>query len=104
MILTTELLAIECVNALFWNYTNTDIHVLRVQYKDFDYIWDTYISDLSGQDSFNMLWECWMTKMNVETKAGIIEYALEKYGDEKRGALVGATRAADFWKSLDDGD
>lgn len=37
-----------------------------------------------------MLWECWMIKFNVETKNGIVAYALEKYSEEKREALESA--------------
>ncbi|MGM9508831.1 hypothetical protein ACS5NO_13935 [Larkinella sp. GY13] len=85
-----ELLAIECVNALFWNYTGDDIRELKTRHRDFAHVWTHYIEDLSGQESFNMLWECWMIKFNVETKNGIVAYALEKYSEEKREALESA--------------
>jgi hypothetical protein len=85
-----EMLAVECLNALFWNYTRDDIDALKAQSRDFAYIWETYLTDLSGQDSFNALWECWMLKFTIETKNGLIDYALAKYGEEKRAALESA--------------
>lgn len=85
-----ELLAIECVNALFWNYTREDIQLLKEQHRDFTYVWEHYIAHLSGQDAFNALWECWMTKFNVATKNGIVDYALKRYGTEKQQALESA--------------
>ena len=50
-----ELLAIECVNALFWNYTGDDIRELKTRHRDFAHVWTHYSEDLSGQESFNML-------------------------------------------------
>lgn len=85
-----QILAIECLNALFWNYTRADIGLLREQHADFAHVWDYYIEDKSGQEAFNALWDCWMTKFNVATKNGLIRYALEKYEDEKRQALESA--------------
>ena len=87
-----ELLAIECINrsvgpCLFWNYTREDIQSLKEQHRDFAYVWEHYIAHLSGQDAFNALWECWMTKF-VATKNGIVDYALKRYGTEKQQALV----------------
>lgn len=99
-----ELLSIECLTALFWNYTREDIRVLKEQYSDFAYIWDTYIDHLSGQESFNALWECWMTKFNVATKHGLIEYALDRYGEEKRESLESAYRMNQFWKQMEADD
>ena len=85
-----ELLAIDCVNALFWNYTSDDINALKADHRDFAYVWEEYIEDKSGEDAFNSLWECWITKFNVATKNGIVAYALGKYESEKREALESA--------------
>ncbi len=85
-----ELLAIECVNALFWDYTRDDINTLKSSYPDFAHVWTHYIEDKSGEDAFNELWKCWMIKFNVATKNGIVAYALEKYAEEKREALESA--------------
>lgn len=85
-----ELLAIECVNALFWNYTRDDINTLKSEYKDFAYVWTHYVEDKSGQEAFDALWDCWMTKFNVATKNGIIHFSLAKYAEEKREALESA--------------
>lgn len=85
-----ELLAIECVNALFWNYTSDDITRLKSEHKDFAHVWIYYIEGQSGEDAFNTLWNCWMTKFNVATKNGIVAYALNKYAPEKREALESA--------------
>ena len=91
-----ELLAIECLNALFWNYTREDIQLLKEQHRDFAHVWEHYIAHLSGQESFNALWECWMLKFNVETKNGLIGYALDQYGAEKREALESAYQMRKF--------
>lgn len=99
-----ELLAIECINALFWDYTRDDIQTLRGQYKDFDYVWDIYINNKGDEEAFDILWECWMTKLNVATKHGLIEYALDKYGEEKMRALDSANQMSGFWKQMEDGD
>lgn len=99
-----ELLAIECVNALFWNYTREDIRILKEQHPDFAYVWDRYIAHLSGQESFNALWEYWMTKFSVTTKNGLIDYALERYGEEKREALESAYQMKRFRDRLDNGE
>lgn len=99
-----QMLAIECVNALFWNYTRNDIQHLKTHHRDFAHVWDTYIDHLSGQDAFNMLWECWMVKFNLETKNGLISYALEKYGAEKQETLETAYQMRNFWKRFEDGN
>lgn len=85
-----ELLAIECINSLFWNYTREDIQALKNKHRDFAYVWENYIANLSGKDAFDMLWECWMTKFDVATKTCIIGYALKKYSSEKQQALESA--------------
>lgn len=99
-----ELLAIESVNALFWNFTSDDIRTLKAEFKDFAHIWDYYIDNKGGEEAFNALWEFWMTKFNVETKLGIIEYALVIYGEEKKEDLDNAYRMRGFWDRLGGGD
>lgn len=99
-----ELLAIESVNALFWNYTSDDIRTLKSQFSDFAYVWDHYIDDKSGEEAFNTLWACWMTKLNVKTKLGIIDYALIKYGEEKKDDLDNAYNMRGLWDRLGEGD
>lgn len=99
-----QILAIECVNALFWNYTREDIDHLKEQHRDFAHVWDSYIDHLSDQDAFNMLWECWMLKFNVETKNGLIGYALNTYSQEMRQALQSAYAMRKLAKRLNDGD
>ena len=99
-----ELLAIECVNALFWNYTRDDINTLKERHRDFAHVWEHYIAHLSGQESFNMLWECWMIKFNLATKNGIVDYALSKYEDEKREALESAYTMRQVWKQFGNDD
>ena len=94
-----ELLAIDCVNALFWNYTSDDINLLKERHHDFAHIWEHYIAHLSGQESFNRLWECWIVKFNVATKNGIVDYALSKYETEKREALESAYTLHKLMKS-----
>ena len=45
-----------------------------------------------------------MTKFNVETKNGLISYALARYGVEKREALESAYTMRQVWKRLDNDD
>ncbi|WP_157627064.1 hypothetical protein [Spirosoma luteum] len=99
-----ELLAIDCVNALFWNYTREDIQQLRERHRGFAHVWEHYIDHLSGQESFNALWECWMIKFNVTTKNGIVAYALDKYAEEKREALESAYAMRRVWKQFGNDD
>ncbi len=99
-----QMLAIECINALFWNYTRHDIEQLKERHRDFAYVWDTYVADKSGQEAFNMLWECWMVKFTIDTKNGLIGYALDKYGAEKRESLESAYLTRNLWNRLDDED
>jgi len=94
-----ELLAIECVTMLFWNYTDEDIRTLKSESRDFAYVWDNYIADKSGEESFNALWDCWMVKFSIETKLGLIRYAVEKYGNEKRDALEHGYAMSRFMKN-----
>jgi hypothetical protein len=102
-----EMLAIECINrnvgpALFWNYTREDVNALKAQHRDFAYVWETYLADLGEQEAFNGLWECWMLKFNVETKNGLIDYALIKYGEEKRAAMESAYQMRRLAKRMED--
>lgn len=95
-----ELLAIECVTMLFWDYTDEDIQALKSGNRDFAYVWDNYLDDKSGQDSFNALWDCWMLKFSIETKLMLIRYAVEKYGEEKRDALEHGYSMSRFFKNF----
>jgi hypothetical protein len=102
-----EMLTIECVNrnvgpALFWNSTREDIKALKAQHRDFAYVWEMYLAALSGQEVFNSLWECWMLKFTIETKNGLIDYALAKYGQEKRAALESAYQMRKLAKRFGD--
>ena len=100
-ILYQELPAVDCLNALFWNYTRTDIQRLQSRSSDFSYVWDTYLADKSGEDAFNEFWRCWMVKFSLDTKAIILDYALATYGREKREALQSARTLSRFLRDQD---
>ncbi|XAZ82011.1 hypothetical protein A6C57_27835 (plasmid) [Fibrella sp. ES10-3-2-2] len=85
-----ELIAIDCLNALFWNYSRDDINALKSGSSAFAYVWDTYIADKQGEKSFNELWHCWMVKFNLTTKTLLLDHALARYRAEKQEALQSA--------------
>lgn len=84
--LTNELIAIDCVTVLFWDYTSEDIEALRCN-ENFDYVWDTYVKGKDGEAAYQELWRCWMLKFSTETKQVIIDYAVSRFGQEKREGL-----------------
>lgn len=77
-----QLVAIECVVLLFWNYTSDDITLLRNESHEFDHVWRSYIAD--SANSYQDLWRCWQTKFSYRTKELIIDYAIRRFGEEKR--------------------
>lgn len=99
---TNEIITIDCVNALFWDYSSDDIQSLKVASRDFDHVWTYYIEGKGGEEAFNALWNCWMLKFNVETKNLVIAYALNKYEDEKKQAVQSADHMKRVMRSLRD--
>lgn len=84
--ITNELIAIESVVLLFWDYTDEDIRALRLN-DNFNSVWVRHIDNKGGQEAYQVLWECWMTKFNPVTKQVIIDYAVSRFGEEKREGL-----------------
>jgi hypothetical protein len=78
-----QLLAIEAVVKLFWNYTSEDIDNLKGMSPDFDYMWNTYVlTDTEYETTYPLLWNLWMMKFINDTKQLVTDYALSRYADE----------------------
>lgn len=89
--ITSELIAIDCVAQLFWDYTDEDIQTLKLD-SYFRRVWDSYVEGKGGQEAYQALWECWMDKFSPEAKQIVIDYAVSRFGQEKREGLEGAAR------------
>lgn len=85
--MNTDLIAIDCVVQIFWNYTDADIKEMRSRSDDFNYVWHHYVT---GRDeeayptTYPLLWWLWLNKFSNDTKVMIIDYSKERYEDEKR--------------------
>ncbi|MBO0950596.1 hypothetical protein [Fibrella forsythiae] len=73
------LFSIDCIAALFWDYSDDDVHYLRNSSKNIDYVWKAYI-DISD-DTYKALWKAWLSKFNTDSKRIISEYAILKYNE-----------------------
>lgn len=81
-----QLLSIECVSLLFWNYTSDDIAYLRRQSRDFDYVWDTYLDPVA--QTYGQLWDFWQVKFSYATKRLLIGYALSRFGPDRMKTIA----------------
>jgi hypothetical protein len=88
--ITEAVVAINCVDTLFYNYTDEDLAELRNRSRDFAHVWDTYVTKAAIKSHNNrtdlLLWTLWHGKFG-SAKAHIADYALEKYGDQQRRSV-----------------
>ena len=85
-----QLITIDALVLLFWDYRTEDINELKKRSDDFEYVWNEYVEGRDRErwpQTYHLLWELWLTKFSNRTKRVLIKYALERFGDEKRRGL-----------------
>lgn len=85
-----NLIAINCVAQLFWDYTDSDIKTLRAKSTDFDYVWGHYVVNPDEElypNTYTLLWVLWFNKFSSDTKQLIADYAHERFGQQLRESL-----------------
>lgn len=90
-----DLITIDALVQLFWDYKSEDIEYLRSRSADFDYIWNEYVIERDKErwpQTNHLIWELWLTKFSNDTKVLLIEYAKQQYGEEKRQGIEQAAR------------
>lgn len=76
-----ELTTINALNLLIHNYRREDLNYLR-QNRSFDHAWQYYWNgDIEGL-THEKFWPIWVEKFDHETQAFLLDYAIERYGEE----------------------
>ena len=88
-----ELTTINALNLLIHNYSQDDLTYLR-QNHSFDYAWQYYWDGDSEGLTHEKFWPTWIEKFNFETQAFLLDYAMQRYGEEAYRNLDGAAN----WK------
>jgi hypothetical protein len=93
-----ELTTINALNLLIHNYGSDDLDYLRKN-RSFDHAWTYYWNgDEDGLDH-EKFWPTWVDKFDHETQAFLLDYAMERYGEEAYRAI---DSAANWQKRLQD--
>jgi hypothetical protein len=93
-----ELTAINALNKLIHNYRREDV-IYLCQNHSFDYAWHYYWEGDHQTLTIPMFWETWADKFDLETQAFLLDYAMQRYGEEAYRNIDGA---ADWKKRFKD--
>ncbi|MBO0936420.1 hypothetical protein J2I47_07655 [Fibrella sp. HMF5335] len=84
-----ELTTINALNKLVHNYSQEDVAYLR-QNHAFDYAWTYYWNGDENGVTIEQFWATWSDKFELETQAFLLDYAMQRYGEEAYRNIDGA--------------
>lgn len=76
-----ELTTISALNKLVHNYSREDVAYLR-QNRSFDHAWTYYWNGDQDGLTIEQFWATWTDKFELETQAFLLDYAMQRYGEE----------------------
>ena len=76
-----ELTTITALNKLVHNYNREDIAYLR-QNRAFDHVWTYYWNGDQDGLTIEQFWATWTDKFDLATQAFLLDYAMQRYGEE----------------------
>lgn len=84
-----ELTTINVLNKLVHNYSRDDLAYLR-QNRSFDHAWTYYWNGDEQGLTLEQFWATWADKFELETQAFLLDYAMQRYGEEAYRNIDGA--------------
>lgn len=91
-----ELTTINALNLLVHNYNRDEVAYLR-QNRSFNHAWTYYWNGDEEGVSIEKFWSTWTDKFDLQTQAFLLEYAMQRYGEE---AYRNIDHAADWRERL----
>jgi len=79
-----ELSSIKALNLLFHNYKTKDIDYLRKN-REFAHVWAEYWDGYQRTVTVEQFWGMWADKFSYSTQAYILDFAMERFGEEAYG-------------------